>query len=391
MSVINKMLRDLDKRQAVEAAKKGTSGMGALRKGTSSVGGFSDGSRPGARQTILWGGALTLAVAAGALWWMQNAPAGGPLPAQAERTAAPSVAPAATVVPQPVLPASAAVDALASVQPAVPFALPEVAAVPASMPSAPLAQIAPVVTAASAVPAVTAAAPRPPVSATPKAPPVAPTPGASAVAPPPNKTASAAALTYSTAPANPATKNAATVAAIDPIQLAQRQQQAGREALAHAQTLWTSGSRDLAIDLLQQAEAAAEHASQANPMPSNTQHLAAVVRELSRMLLAQGRATAAMDMLVRVEPQLAGEPDIWAIRANVAQRLGRHQDSLQAYTVALKSRPAEPRWLLGAAVSLAALGQTAQATEMAEKARLAGPISKEVQSYLRQMGVNLKE
>jgi hypothetical protein len=58
---------------------------------------------------------------------------------------------------------------------------------------------------------------------------------------------------------------------------------------------------------------------------------------------------------------------------------------------ALQSRPTEQRWLLGAAVSLAALGQIASSAEMAEKARAAGPISKDVQAYLRQMGVPLKD
>jgi cytochrome c-type biogenesis protein CcmH/NrfG len=79
------------------------------------------------------------------------------------------------------------------------------------------------------------------------------------------------------------------------------------------------------------------------------------------------------------------------MRGNAAQRLGRHQDSVQAYTTALQIRPNEQRWLLGAAVSLAALGQTNNAAEWAAKARALGPISKEVQSYLRQAGVPLNE
>ena len=79
------------------------------------------------------------------------------------------------------------------------------------------------------------------------------------------------------------------------------------------------------------------------------------------------------------------------MRGNVAQRLGRHQDSVHAYTTALQLRPNEQRWLLGAAVSLAALGHTADASEMAAKARAQGPISAEVQNYLRQAGVALSE
>ena len=83
--------------------------------------------------------------------------------------------------------------------------------------------------------------------------------------------------------------------------------------------------------------------------------------------------------------------DLWAIRANAAQRLGRHQECVHAYLVALEANPNEPRWLLGAAVSLAALGKTAQASEMAERARSLAPINKDVLNYLRQSGVSLND
>ena len=59
--------------------------------------------------------------------------------------------------------------------------------------------------------------------------------------------------------------------------------------------------------------------------------------------------------------------------------------------VALQSRPNEQRWLLGAAVSLAALGQTRSAADMADKARAVGVVSPEVVGYLRQMGVPFKD
>ena len=96
-------------------------------------------------------------------------------------------------------------------------------------------------------------------------------------------------------------------------------------------------------------------------------------------------------MLTRLEPQLGSAPDLWAIRASAAQRLGRHQDSVHAYMTALQSRPNEQRWMLGAAVSLAALGQTGSAAEMADKARAVGVVSPDVLAYLRQMGVPLKD
>lgn len=181
----------------------------------------------------------------------------------------------------------------------------------------------------------------------------------------------------------------ATSTADGEAQTAQRQQQAVRDTLAHAQSLWSGGSREGAIDLLQQAVSAAERSTQASA--SNRPALVQLVRELTRLLLADSRPLATWDVLARLEPLLGSEPDLLALRANAAQRLGRHQDSVQAYTAALQMRPGEQRWMLGAAVSLAALGQTAKATELADKARQLGPVAREVQSYLRQMGVVLRE
>jgi tetratricopeptide (TPR) repeat protein len=119
--------------------------------------------------------------------------------------------------------------------------------------------------------------------------------------------------------------------------------------------------------------------------------LLALVRELTRMQLADARPGAAWDLLVHLEPQIRDEADLWAVRGNAAQRLARHQDSVHAYMAALQLRPGEQRWMLGAAVSLAALGKNDAAADMADKALAVGPISKDVQAYLRQMGVPLKD
>ena len=171
------------------------------------------------------------------------------------------------------------------------------------------------------------------------------------------------------------------------MQAEQRQQKLVQDAIAHAQGSWTAGSRDTAIELLQEVLATTERVANQSGVPPNTQLLQLQVRELTRMQLAASRPGPAMDLLVRLEPLLGNQADLWAVRANAAQRLGRHQDSVHAYMMALQSRPNEQRWLLGAAVSLAALGQVTGAGEMADKARLIGPISKDVLSYLHQMGV----
>lgn len=163
------------------------------------------------------------------------------------------------------------------------------------------------------------------------------------------------------------------------------------EALAQAQSLWNSGSREAAIDLLREALAVAERANLAGTASATNPVLASLARELARMELAEGRVSQTLEMLTRLEPALSGYADVWAVRGNAAQRLGRHQESAAAYLMALKLRPEEPRWMLGAAVSLAAQGQTAAAAELAEKARAGGVLSREVAAYLLQLGVPLRE
>jgi Flp pilus assembly protein TadD len=97
-----------------------------------------------------------------------------------------------------------------------------------------------------------------------------------------------------------------------------------------------------------------------------------------------------LEMLTRLEPALSAQADLWAVRGNAAQRLARHQESVHAYLRALELRPDEPRWMLGAAVSLAALGRLEEAAVQAERARASATVSPEILTYLRQAGVPMK-
>ena len=163
------------------------------------------------------------------------------------------------------------------------------------------------------------------------------------------------------------------------------------DALAQAQNLWNAGSRETAIELMNEALAVAERAHLAGSASGNNLLLSSLARELARMEMAEGRINDALKLLTRLEPALSGVADVWAMRGSAAQRLGKHEESVAAYRSALKLRPNEPRWMLGAAVSLAAQGQTDSAAELAEKARAAGVLSPEVAAYLRQLGVPLRE
>lgn len=355
MSVINKVLRDLDKRQGVAATTSADAG--GVRSGTASVA-VSDGpgtrapARTKPRGNAVRTGLLLVLLAAlggGALW--KTGILGGLLSVQ--------LAPVA--VQPPVKP------------PLKPVALEPAGRFDVTL-TVPL----------TVRPAVVATPPTAPTKVPPPLPePKLPAPKAPAPA--------AAPMAAVAAPVAPVASAALPTAAPTVAEVAEKQQLAGRDALSHAQTLWNGGSRDAAVDMLQQAVATAERAAASAPSAANTQTLVLLVREFGRMQLSEGRPAAVWETLTRLEPVLHDQPEMWALRANAAQRMGRHQDSVHAYMTALQARPTEQRWLLGTAVSLAALGQTASAADMADKARAAGPISKEVQTYLRQMGVPIKE
>jgi tetratricopeptide (TPR) repeat protein len=157
------------------------------------------------------------------------------------------------------------------------------------------------------------------------------------------------------------------------------------DVLAQAQAQWNAADQTGALALVQEAIARLEQ----SPVTDNAA-LAALAREHTRMSLAMGYPQAALATLVRLEPQLSSVPDIWALRGNINQRLGQHPRAVQAYLTGLSQRPNEPRWMLGAAVSLAIQGQTGPAAEWTEKARLAGGLRPDVANYLRQLGVDIR-
>lgn len=380
MSVINKMLRDLDQRAQVPDGTA-ASPQPARMQPSAHAGSNRAGAVPGAASRhrvpswLLALLAVLLASLSVATWWWQKAAEGSAVPA-AQLTQATAQAPASVSAP------------LATAVAPVPTVAPVAAAIAPSAP-APVAPVAAVTTAPPSPGAAKAALPVAPVplaSASPNA--SVPVP-ARAVAPAPVALAPALPVRAAAVVAAPSAPSATVPA--EPQGGTTRQLQAGRDALAQAQAQWNAGAHDAATELLQAAIAAVERSSAAAPSAAQTQLLAALVRELARMQLAEGRAGAALETLARQEPQLGREADIWAMRGNAAQRLGKHQDSVQAYSTALQLRPNEQRWMLGSAVSLAALGQTANASDMADRARVLGPISKEVQAYLRLAGVRLTE
>jgi hypothetical protein len=375
--VINKMLRDLDNRHAAgTVANKAQESRTGIVRDTLVV---NDAQRQVSRGQGMW--RLRLAMAAliafcggaiGVWWYLNQGLAPQPLlPARPTAAVARAPAPAAALAP-PSVPSVVSVPLVAVPAASVTAAVSE----PAPAPMAATGLTLKNDSSLSRVPPLDK--PAKPVAVSKPTTPLVQTP---AQAPAPGLASD------KRLPATPA--NAPVPAASAPQNTAR--QPATQEVLAQAQSLWNVGSRDQAIDLLRDALASAQRANLAGKTADSTLVLAPLARELARMEMAEGRVTQALDMLTQLEPALSGVADIWAIRGNAAQRLGRHSESAEAYRMALKLRPGEPRWMLGAAVSLAIQGQTAAATELAEQARSGGALSPEVTDYLRQLGVILPQ
>ena len=390
MSVINKMLRDLDSRRAADTLRDQTRDSRTSMASDTVI--VNDSDRTGRRRGSLHLGAvltlsLTVLVAAAGAWWYLNQT--GFFQPKVEQVTL--LAP--PVMDQPVI------SVVPEGEPVIVISPPPAIVNSDNPPPKAAIESPPVVAKISPPPALVNSDNPPPKAAIEKPPVVAKL--SAAASSPTRSSRSDATGTPRAAPARPMTERPVNkrpvtlapptpAAAVPAPQILQRRSPV-LEALAQAQSLWNSGSRQAAIDLLREALAAAERANPVGTPSGNHSELASLARELARMDLSEGRAGPALEMLTRLEPALSGFADVWALRGNAAQRLGRHQESVAAYLMALKLRPDEPRWMLGAAVSLAAQGQTVRAAELAEKARAGGVLSPEVATYLRQLGVPLRE
>ncbi len=377
MSVINKMLRDLDHRQASDAPGGAPQVAASIAAGTRSVDIFASSLAPGRSadgRRLGWLALMSILVLTALVFgWLQKA---GPVPV-VQMPVAPVVAHSVDVIPivapirspeigiepaaQSAVPAASSVKRVAHAQEPVSRSL--AAALPAaSMPAGLKLKMQ----ASMAHPSFV------PMAALPQA---KKTPVKTSVTAPAVAVALPAVIPVMTSPATaPAVPKPVRRAAL--------------EVLAQAQMLWQEGAQAGAVDLLRDALLRLNASTGAAAMDSST--IAAMAREYARMTMTQNQVGDALSMLTRLEPQLAGVADIWALRGSAAQRLGLHQQAAQAYNQALLLRPEEPRWMLAAAVSLAAQGKTGLAAELAEKARKAGGLPPDVANYLHQLGVAIQ-
>ena len=160
-------------------------------------------------------------------------------------------------------------------------------------------------------------------------------------------------------------------------------QVAAEETIAAARTMWHDGAHAAALATLRESLAAAE-------TTRNPRAIVLLGRELARLEIADNRPQQALDLLKRLEPGITHDADAWALRGNAEQRLALHADAVESYLAALRIRPTEGKWMLGAAISLAVSGKLAEAQVWVDRAKERDALTPTISAYLQQLGLNVR-
>ncbi len=105
---------------------------------------------------------------------------------------------------------------------------------------------------------------------------------------------------------------------------------------------------------------------------------------LARILIERKDLPGALAVLDGALSGAANAPEFHVLRATVLQRLGRHTEAAEAYRVALRQQSAIPQAWVGLGISLEALHQRREASEAFKQALASGPLNSDVRTFAEQ-------
>jgi len=111
---------------------------------------------------------------------------------------------------------------------------------------------------------------------------------------------------------------------------------------------------------------------------------------LARLQLDAGDSQAAMVTLEQGLKAAGDEPQYNAFYAVLLQRAQRHEDAVRHFLVALRSDPMMPTWLVGIGISLQAQGNNAGAAEAFQRALDGGQLTPQLVQFVEQRLGQLK-
>jgi MSHA biogenesis protein MshN len=336
MSVVNRMLQDLDKRHAASESLPGV------------VQSLPGGAREGV-PALRWLAVLVLAALAGGavyLAWPQLA-----------------MREPARVMQKPVVVQEPPVVAANPPPPSAPVPTAVPPAAPSQQPALPARQAAP----PASTPAVKPGAAAAPVSA----------PVQTAAPAPPPRIEKTAASTQKPVPNEPET-TAAAPAAEPSIEKHDRKATPQERADSDSQRLAAQ-----ATQLARQGRTAEARAVLQEALSRDARQ-PVLAMLLARMQAEQPDLAPAIATLQAALPAAASQPAYRALYAAILQRAGRHAEAAEQYSAAVQLAPANGVWWMGLGISLEAQGQALPAREAFQRARHAGGLSPEVVDYLDQ-------
>lgn len=143
-----------------------------------------------------------------------------------------------------------------------------------------------------------------------------------------------------------------------------------------------AGARELLVGIqLQQGRGAAARELLAQGIETNPKHTA-FARLLARLTVDGGTDAQAIALLEKHAALAGNDAEYQALLATLYQRAGRHGEAIQRYTQALTLRPQEGRWWMGMGLSCEAEKKNDAAAEAYQRA-LGAALDPKLQQYVR--------
>ena len=103
---------------------------------------------------------------------------------------------------------------------------------------------------------------------------------------------------------------------------------------------------------------------------------------LARLEVERGEVTGAINTMVGALPYVQSDPEFHAFLAALLQREGRHREAAEYYRVALRGVPGHGVWMMGLGISLRAASQAAEARDAFQRAVDSRQLTPDLQEFV---------
>ncbi len=103
---------------------------------------------------------------------------------------------------------------------------------------------------------------------------------------------------------------------------------------------------------------------------------------LARLEVERGEVTGAINTMVGALPYVQSDPEFHAFLAALLQREGRHREAAEYYRVALRGVPGHGVWMMGLGISLRAANQAAEARDAFQRAIDSRQLTPDLQEFV---------